>query len=166
MVCACPLCRDDGGKGLEQEGHWDCGVELVAVRMVNEVVLLLRKVPGELGDAVSAWVVDGGWAGCKEHFHRLNVVEVQDIVCLLTGVAADEEGTQCVVALRDGVGEDGCEDVAAGPSVLASWGVDPEGHWSEGTVSVKGFWDGPSGYQGVCVMGDVELVWFEEGEEE
>ena len=49
---------------------------------------------------------------------------------------------------------------------MASWGVDPEGNWSEGAVSVKGFWDGPCGNQSVCEVGDVELVWFEEGDEE
>ena len=60
-----------------------------------------------------------------------------------------------MVALRDGVGEDECEDVAAGPSMLASGRVDSEGHWSEGTISVEGLRDGPGRDEGVCVVWDV-----------
>jgi hypothetical protein len=132
--------------------------------MVDEVALLLRYVPEELGGAVSAWVVDDGWADCEKEFHRFDVVEVKDVVGLLVVVATDEEGAQSVVALCDGVGEDGCEGVAAGPSVLASGGIDPEGYWSEGTVSVEGFGDGPGCDEGAGVLGGVELVRLEEGE--
>ena len=49
---------------------------VAAVRMVDEVALILRKIPEELCGAVPAWVVDGGWAACEEDFHRLDVVEV------------------------------------------------------------------------------------------
>ena len=46
------------------------------MRTIDEVVLFLRKVPEELSGVVVAWVADGGWAGCEEDFHRLDVVEV------------------------------------------------------------------------------------------
>ena len=49
----------DVGEGVEKEGHGYGGVQLEAVRMVNEVALLLREVPVEVGGARVAWIVDG-----------------------------------------------------------------------------------------------------------
>ena len=85
-------------------GYGNCGVKLVAVCVVNEVALGFREVPEEACGAVPAWVVDDGWAGCKESLHHPDMVEVQDIVGLLVVVATDEEGSQGEVAIRNGVG--------------------------------------------------------------
>jgi hypothetical protein len=150
---------------VKKVGYGNCGVKLVAVCVVNEVALGFREVPEEACGAVPAWVVDDGWAGCKESLHHPDMIEVQDIVGLLVVVATDEEGSQGEVAIRNGVGEDGCEDIAPRPSGLASGSDDSEGHWVEGAVPVEGFVDSPGRDEGVCVLGDVELVWLKEGQE-